>query len=402
MRFLLSLIGLALVAGLTAAPPLQEDQPRPMPKLGGPLPMLQDDDQENRPPGILPGEEVPLKVMTPNQITTNQIPWHVEKLAAPQAWAVTRGKGVRVAVLDTGIDGTHPDLFGQIASAVDFTGAASGPADVQGHGTHCAGIVAGASKGQGSIGVAPECQLLSIKVLGDNGSGANTWITKGIAFAAQSNVDVISMSLGGPSPTSDVRDACAKAVAAGVIVIAAAGNAGPAEGTIGYPGGYAEVLAVGATDTADQAARFSSRGKNVFVAAPGVAIWSTFPGSRYAALSGTSMACPSIAGLAALWVASHPDVPKVDRPAKFRAALQAACRDLGTPGRDTTYGFGLPSAYTLVRDSAKPPEPGRPFLLTEGDLSPEALARWRSSFPGGKLRLELPTLCGPDMPKENP
>jgi len=282
--------------------------------------------------------------------------WGVLKLNTLAAHKVTRGKGVRVAVLDTGGDTAHPDLsaaFAGTEDAKDFTGSRSSWKDVQGHGTHCAGRVLGRGVNHG---VAPEASLVVGKVLSDAGSGSVDGIAAGIRWAAKDRgVDVISMSLGGAGRDTYIPPALAEAEALGVIVVAAAGNEGPGGNTVGYPGGYAECVCVGATDAADGIASFSSRGAALFVAAPGKDIRSQYPGGRYATMSGTSMATPHVAGLAALWIAANPQVPKRERPAAFRAALKAACKDLGPAGRDTMFGWGLPDATKLVAGGTVPP-----------------------------------------------
>jgi len=326
-----------------------------------------------------PAADPPVIVLPPDELRPSRVyrveadgvDWGVGKLNAPAAHLVTKGKGVKVAVLDTGVDPSHPDLAAAIAGPDDlknFTGSRFGVTDRQGHGTHCCGRVL--ARGV-NYGVAPEAGLIAGKVLGDDGSGTVDGIAAGIRWAAKDRgADVISMSLGGGGRDSYLPPALAEAEALGVIVVAAAGNDGPAEGTVGYPGGYAQCVAVGATDIADAIARFSSRGPALFVAAPGKDIRSQYPGGQYATMSGTSMATPHVAGLAALWVAAHPEIPKKDRPAAFRAALKAACKDLGPVGRDAAFGWGLPDAAKLVAagGTVPPPPPPPPGGFT-GDVA---------------------------------
>lgn len=343
--------------------------------------------------GILPGEDVPLAVFSPNDAAEPPLPWGVVKIGCPQVWerAGGKGRGVKVAILDTGIDTGHPDLKDGIAATRDFTGSSAGVSDLHGHGTHCAGSVGARGGNSGGIwGVAPECTFIIGKVLGDNGSGSSAGIAAGIDWAVAQGADVISMSLGSDSPSPTIEAACNRAVAAGVIVIAAAGNAGPGENTIGYPGGNAACVAVAATDSNDNVANFSSRGAAVFIAGPGVQVRSCYPGSRYATMSGTSMACPHLAGCAALWISSHPTTAKGERLAAFREALKASALDLGPAGRDTAYGWGRVQLTKLVPEGpVTPPPTGTNWTLTEADLTPAALQRFQSAFPGSKLRLEI-------------
>lgn len=338
--------------------------------------------------GLPPGELVPHKVY---RVEADSGPdWGVVMLRCPEAWAKTKGKGVRVAVLDTGVDPLHPDLkaaFADPADLLNFTTSPFGPLDRQGHGTHCFGSVLG----RGSLaGVAPEAAGISVKVLGDDGAGSVVWIADGIRAANKKrNADVISMSLGGTGTDKWIPPALIEAEADGVIVVAAAGNEGPAEGTVGYPGGYAQCVAVGALDINQAAAKFSSRGPALYVSGPGVNIRSTYPGGQYATMSGTSMACPHVAGLAALWIAAHPEVAKKDRPKAFREALKAACKDLGPIGRDTAFGWGLPDATKLVGTAPPVPKTPAAVTFTAADFTPSGLE---------KLRLLNPKLDGLTFP----
>ena len=284
--------------------------------------------------------------------------WGHAAAGIPEAWRVTKGKGVRVAILDTGIDRTHPDLRDAIGAVRDFTGSPNGPSDVQGHGTHCGGIVGARENGTGVVGVAPECVLVVAKCLKDDGTGPDAGIAAAVAWAVEQGADVVSLSLGSPKPSPAIQAAIQRATAAGVIVVAAAGNDGPGEGTVDYPGGFAGTVCVAAVDKAGQVADFSSRGPAVAVAAPGVNVVSCYPGSRLATMSGTSMATPYVSGVAALWVAANQKVPKADRPAKFRAAVVKTAADVPPPGKDTATGFGIIQAGKLLAPDASPePKP---------------------------------------------
>lgn len=238
---------------------------------------------------------------------------------AQSAWNVTRGTsasgGVKVAILDTGIDQAHPDLSPKIEPGLqkDFTGSGSVD-DFYGHGTHVGGIVA-AITNNNTIGIAstcPDCRLLNGKVLNDSGSGAYSWIANGITWATQNGAKVINMSLGGSAKSFTLEGAVKYAWNNRVVVVAAAGNSGNPSKT--YPGAYTNVIAVAATDNKDKKASFSSYGSWVDVAAPGVNIFSTFPTHPYKINkslgydfgSGTSMAAPMVSGAAALiWSTSY-------------------------------------------------------------------------------------------------
>ncbi len=256
----------------------------------------------------------------------------VPQIGAPAAWqAGHTGAGVTVAVLDTGIDTTHPDLAGAVVGERDFTGSASGTRDVVGHGTHVAGIVTGDGTASGGRyeGVAPDATLLNGKVLGDNGFGLESWLIAGMEWAVAQGARIVSMSLGATFTSMD--DPMAATVdrltrQTGTLFVVAAGNSGPGEGTISSPGTADLALTVGAVDRQDAPADFSGRGPSRSragikpdVMAPGVGVVSALaPGSEiaareptvdghYVALSGTSMATPHVSGAAALLAGQHPD-----------------------------------------------------------------------------------------------
>ncbi|MEV1329675.1 S8 family serine peptidase [Micromonospora costi] len=253
----------------------------------------------------------------------------VPQIGAPAAWAAGRdGSGVRVAVLDTGVDDTHPDLAGRIAEAQDFSGTGSAR-DGHGHGTHVAATIAGSGAASGGLrkGVAPGAKLLIGKVLDDSGSGYDSSIIAGMEWAAHSGAKVVSMSLGG-APT-DGTDPMSQAVndltaETGALFVIAAGNEGAAR-TVGSPGAATAALTVGAVDRNDDLADFSSRGPRLGdnglkpeITAPGVGIvaaraagttMGTPVGDAYTTASGTSMATPHVAGAAAIVAQEHPDWP---------------------------------------------------------------------------------------------
>jgi subtilisin len=302
--------------------------------------------------------------------------WSVAALKLEAAHKITKGKSVRVAILDTGVDTNHQDLVGKVLANRDFTGSRNGAADVQGHGTHCAGI---------ALRVAPEAEFLNGKVLGDSGSGSSLGIASGIDWAVEGGADVISMSLGSSAPDSRIRAAVQRAVARGVIVIAAAGNEGPGEGTVGFPGGFPECVCVASTNSVGQVSRYSSRGPRVDIAAPGESIRSTYPGGRYAVLSGTSMATPQIAGIAALAVSHARTQSRKLTPDEFRELLLKTASDLPPPGRDTASGAGFvrpPELLaSLTGDSPSPPPTGERIEFGAGDLTPSGLEKLRRINP---------------------
>jgi subtilisin len=277
---------------------------------------------------------------------TDQVPWGIEKLYGGSV-IPSGGAGVEVAMLDTGANVTHPDLKRRVTDCKDFTGRTvkNSCADSNGHGTHTAGTVAadGGADGLGVYGMAPGANLMIYKVCGASFCWSDD-IAAAIRAAADNGAEIISMSLGADTESSLERDAIAYAVSRGVLVVAAAGNDGPADGTIDYPGANPDVVAVGAIDASETVASWSSRGVNdgdyvveareVELGAPGVAVESTWNDGGYNVISGTSMATPHVAGLAAkAWQGSG---------AATRAYLQSLARDIHAAGDDTATGFGLP------------------------------------------------------------
>jgi len=238
-----------------------------------------------------------------------KIPDGIRLMKAPELWEQSKGgKGVVVAILDTGCQIDHPDLKDRIIGGRNFTTDDNGDPDIfgdnNGHGTHVAGTIAAAENGQGVVGMAPQVDLLILKVLDSSGSGGYQNLIEAIDYALQwrgpegQKVRIISMSLGGEEDDTSLYDAIVRAIRSGVLVVCAAGNTGQIERQ--FPGGYNEVVGVGAVDLNKKLAPFSTMNKEIDVVAPGVGIVSTYPTNRYAVLSGTSMATPHIAGAAAL------------------------------------------------------------------------------------------------------
>lgn len=293
----------------------------------------------------------PYKVEAVFTMMAETVDWGIELVGIPSLWRQTKGEGIKVAVLDTGIALGHPDLRDAIAEAKDFTNSRSGPADVQGHGTHVAGTIAARENSSGVIGAAPKCKLLVGKVLGDNGSGTAQSVSKGIYFAINNGADIISMSLGSSVSSPLIHRAVKDAVAHGVFVIAAAGNEGPTMNTVGYPGGYKETIAVGAIDQTKKIARFSSRGTQVTIVAPGYQILSTYPPKGLAKLSGTSMATPLVSGIVALMLSKHNkhgSSTPINSQADLEKHLRDTAIDLGPDGYDPHYGSGLINPIQLL------------------------------------------------------
>ena len=238
---------------------------------------------------------------------TNEIPAGVALIQAPRIWDETKGKGITIAVLDTGCDTSHSDLQKQIVGGRNFTDDDGSNPDIfldyNGHGTHVAGTIAARQNDDGVIGVAPEASLLIVKVLNKNGSGQYDWIIDGIHYAIEQKVDIISMSLGGPNDMPELHQAIKKAIANNILVVCAAGNEGDGDDAtdeFGYPGCYNEVISVGAINLERRSSKFTNSHNEIDLVAPGEKIISTYLNGKYATLSGTSMAAPHVSGALAL------------------------------------------------------------------------------------------------------
>jgi hypothetical protein len=277
--------------------------------------------------------------------------WGVEHIGSGFVHAgLNKGSGVTVAVIDSGIDYTHPDLDGNYMGGYDFVNDDNDPMDDYSHGTHVAGTIGAEDNGSGVVGVAPEAYLYGLKVLNSNGSGSFSDIIAALQWAVDMGIQVTNNSYGSSvNPGSTVQAAFDNSYAAGVLHIAAGGNSGNPKGkrnNVIYPAQWESVVAVAATGSTDLRASFSSTGPANELAAPGVSILSTMPGGGYGTKSGTSMASPHAAGTAALIIAAR----FVTSAGDVRQRLQDTADDLGDPGRDNHYGYGLVDAVEAVTD----------------------------------------------------
>ncbi len=267
------------------------------------------------------------------------VDWGLHAYGIPALWKGTQGDGVTVAVVDTGI---APHYALEVKDHRNFS-SDSEMFDSVGHGSHVAGVI-GARRGPAK-GIAPACTLLSLKVLGHSGMGSNEAVAQAVTYATEAKADIICMSLGSARPDAKLHEAIKQAHANGVVIVCAAGNDG---GAVDYPAAFQETIAVGAVDRNGNACEFSSRGKEISVAAPGQDITSTWLADGYATISGTSMAAPFVAGVLALYVSSSKkNGMKVDTKSAV-SALASTCRDVGEQGKDDLYGWGLLDPHKLL------------------------------------------------------
>jgi thermitase len=280
--------------------------------------------------------------------------WNMQKVRVPEAWNVTTGSpNVIIAILDTGVDLDHPDLANKIVDNRNFT-TSNTTDDIYGHGTHVAGIAAAiTNNGIGVTGLGYSSSITNVKVLGDDGMGYWSWIAQGIIWAADNGAEVINLSLGGSDASSTLEGAINYAWSKGVVVVAAAGNNGNMVPV--YPAYYANCIAVAATDASDARPLWSNYGDWVDVAAPGSGILSTFKNDNYVYMSGTSVATPHVAGLAALVFTTVSDTNGDGKlNDEVRSRIEATCDDIGVTG----IGYGRINAAQAVGDVA-PVLPGR-------------------------------------------
>ncbi len=284
------------------------------------------------------------------------IPAGVKQVRADHAWGISEGKGIKVAVLDTGIDSGHPDLKANYVDGKSFVPGTTTPMDDLGHGTHCAGVIAAAKNGAGVVGVAPKASLYAVKVLDKNANGLFGWSIAGIDWCMHNGINIISMSLGCESVPTALELICNSAWSAGLLIVAGAGNQNdnpvpPQRSNVEYPARYKDVIGVSSIDSSNVIAPSSARGPEIDLCAPGVDIQSTLPNNRYGLLSGTSVACPHVAGVAALVWAAHRSATNE----QVWNVLASTVHDLGRSGRDTSYGYGCVNAEAAVASKAFPP-----------------------------------------------
>jgi len=285
----------------------------------------------------------PMPTATPTPtFGTQPIPWGIARINADDAWNISSGSGVKVAVIDTGIDRDHPDLDANLAGCLNFIQSWKTCEDDNGHGTHVSGIIAAENNNIGVVGVAPQAKIYALKVLNRQGSGYLSDIIEALDWAVANQMQVVNMSLGTSSDVLSFHEAVKRVNAAGIIQVAAAGNSGPTADSVIYPARYSEVIAVSATDSNNQVPSWSSRGPEVDLAAPGVNSNATYLKGGYKILSGTSMAAPHVTGVVALRLEDHPG----ETLTAIENILESNTDSL--PFDPTLVGAGLVDAYKVV------------------------------------------------------
>lgn len=290
-------------------------------------------------------------VEEPNDMFYGSNQWNLPLIATDKAWQISTGDpGVVIAVVDTGVDLTHPEFKGQLVQGINMiTG--DRPEDDNGHGTHVAGVIAARTNNlEGIAGIDWDGKVMPIKTMAADGSGSVVDIADGIVWAVDHGAKVINLSLGEYNDSDYLHDAIKYAYNKGAVLVAAMGNDGIDNPS--YPAAYPEVISVAANDETTESAMFSNYGPHTSVSAPGVSIPSTYPGERYVAMSGTSMATPHVAGVCGLILSINPNLS----PDEVKHILESTADDLGPEGKDDYYGYGqinVAKALKAAKDSLK-------------------------------------------------
>ncbi|NJN98732.1 MAG: peptidase S8 [Anaerolineales bacterium] len=315
--------------------------------------------------------------------------YNLSKINAASAWEnCSQGQGIKVAVIDTGVDLDHSDLQANIVSGKSFVSGVSSPDDDYGHGTHVAGTVAAVNNNGGVIGVAPKASIMPVKVLNSSGSGSTFDVADGIEWAADNGAKVINLSLASTGNSSTLKAAVDYAYNKGILLVAAGGNCGDSnygdtcdyQDQPVYPGAYSNVIAVASTTSSDGQSSFSNQGSYIDIAAPGSFIYSTYYLGSYTTMSGTSMASPHVAGLAALIWSQDTSLTQK----QVWAQIKNTAQDLGTSGWDSQFGYGRINAAAAMGTTQIA------AATTEAESTPAATATEVPYVPG-EILLKLQT-----------
>jgi serine protease len=321
--------------------------------------------------------------------------WGHNRMDIDKLRSLGTGRGITVAVVDTGVDATHPDLSHAVLPGVDLVDSTGdGRTDPNGHGTHVAGIIAAAVNGVGVEGLAPNVSILPVRVLGRDGSGPDAVIAQGILWAVRNGAQVINLSLGGTDLDPLLADAVDQAISAGVLVVAAAGNSGNSGDTM-YPAAHPAVVAVAATGPDDRTAPYSTRGDYVDIAAPGTMILSTSPANSYRFESGTSMAAPFVAAAAAVLL------ERSLTPSQVVSRLFASAFDTDNEGFDRLSGNGIVDPVAAATTGTPRTDQPKPVISPSIPVLPPVELPQLPELTRPILP-PLPELARPSLPDTNP
>jgi subtilisin family serine protease len=329
--------------------------------------------------GVVAAPTVPLRRLelplpAPEPFMASQ--WNLAMVGLPEAWRTTQGLGVTVAVVDSGVDGSHPDLVGRVMPTVDLTPGPAVPSSAMVHGTRVASLVAGNLNGIGMAGVAPQANILPVEALDVSGVGDSATVARAIIAAADRGARVINLSLGGPDRDPVLDSACAYAFARGAVLVAAGGNSYQDGNAVQYPAASPNVVAVASVNASGAPSVFSNTGRHIALAAPGERVLAAYPGGGYNRESGTSFAAPHVSGAMALVAAAN---PSLSAPQIVSVTQLTAQDDVSGNGRDQQYGHGIVRADRAVAAALSLQgsglAPNARLRLRTFDASPEPVRR---------------------------
>jgi subtilisin len=295
--------------------------------------------------GLLPlvaSIEMDIKTASVHAQGEQFIPWGVSHIRAPEVWSRSTGKRIKIGVIDTGVDYTHPDLQRSVYGGINLIQRQLMPMDDNGHGTHIAGTIAAASKNAGIIGVAPNAAIYAVKAFDYNGSAFVSDIIRGIEWSMNYQMDIINMSFGMKNHSKALEAAVHNAVYTGKVVVASSGNNGK-KNQLDYPARFPLTIAVGATNQNHKIAAFSNRGHRIDIYAPGDKIYSTWLHGKYNIMSGTSMATSHVTGVIALMLAAKPELS----PKQIKIMLQRNASTLGLKSQQSSTTGEVSASKTL-------------------------------------------------------
>lgn len=299
-------------------------------------------------PGVLSVEEdaeVHASSIPAALASTQVLPWGVDRINADLVWPISTGAGIKVAVIDSGIDMDHPDLAVNIKGGFNAIKHKRDADDDFGHGTHVAGTIAAINNEFGVVGVAPKVDIYAVKVLDNTGLGKISDVIEGIQWCVDNHIQVANMSFGASAYSAALQKAVSKAYSSNLIMVAAAGNRGlGSASSVDYPAKFDEVIAVAAVDQGDMVTPWSSRGSEIDIAAPGDSIYSTFNNGSYTLLSGTSMAAPHVTGAIALKLQLNPGLT----PMQIMYELEKSANYLAD-ATEEEQGAGLVDVFALLK-----------------------------------------------------
>lgn len=304
--------------------------------------------------GVIAEKDEPVNILAASALDkelSSGLPWGIRRIGASEAWSVSTGHQIRIGVIDTGADFSHPDLRSSLSRGVNLLSPMSPPHDDNGHGTHIAGTIAASGGSKGMMGVAPRALIHPVKAFDHNGSAYVSDIVLGIDWCVQNRMHIINMSFGMKSKSQALLNTVRKAYNAGIVVVASSGNDKKSNGA-DYPARYPYTISVGATGRDGRIAPFSNRGSRIDIYAPGEKVRSCWLGDGYKEMNGTSMATSHVSGAIALLLAQRPGLS----PAEIKRRLRRTARPLpsGAAGKSkTSHPPGEVNASRLLRGGGR-------------------------------------------------